>query len=235
MSAGANLELGDDLQVSSLSIEKGGSLIFGNGTTLTVSGTLTLDASAIKLAEGIEFASYDTQKLISQKGNLTAESVASWTGGTYVIGGKEYTTGLSIEGDAISLTFKEIVNTSADDPTKVQSYTRDGNALTLMVEDPISANANVYVGLLESSMADEILTGLKGETMVTIALKGSNGVLVNADTIDKVVFVNEKGQGYWGEMVGGKLMYNVNRIPEPASATLSLAALMMLCARRRRK
>jgi hypothetical protein len=168
--------------------------------------------------------------------------VDSWTGAReYTFGGKTYTSGLTATNDTLSLTFKEIVNTSADDPTKVLSYTRDGNALTLMVEDPISANATVYVGLLEPSMAEEILTGLKGETMVTIALKGSNGTVINADTIDKVVFVNEKGQGYWGEMVdfggevGTKLAYNVNRIPEPTTTTLSLLALCGLAARRRRK
>ena len=54
--------------------------------------------------------------------------------------------------------------------------------------------------------------------------------------LNEVVFVKgDTGQNYWGEMVGSQLMYNMERIPEPASATLSLAALMMLCARRRRQ
>ena len=46
----------------------------------------------------------------------------------------------------------------------------------------------------------------------------------------------DTGQNYWGEMVDGVgLMYNVERIPEPTTTTLSLLALMGLAARRRRK
>ena len=68
-----------------------------------------------------------------------------------------------------------------------------------------------------------------------LELTDSDKNTVAADAFDKVVFVNEKGEGYYGEMVGGQLMYNVDCIPEPTTATLSLLALMGLAARRRRK
>lgn len=243
--AGANLELGKDLQVSSLTIEEGGSLIFGNGTKLTVSGTLTLaNANDIKLAEGFTFDSADEVKLAT--GTLALGEgfdATTWAGaGIYTIEGVKYTSALKAEGDAISVTFKQMVEAPGE-PISVTGWDLKGTALTLNVNAALSEGMEVSVDLLDDATMQKILTELgenytDGKPMVTITLQGTNaGGIITADKMNEVVFVKgDTGLNYWGEMVDGVgLMYNVERIPEPASATLSLAALMMLCARRRRQ
>ncbi len=240
----ASLELGASLTVSSdLTIAEGGSLIFGNGTTLTVTGTLTLDASAISFANDITFSSADAVTLATA-GTLNVTGVDSWKG-EYTIGDKAYTAGLSAVNNVLSLTFEEVVTpenpsittTLPTSVTDVLGYEK--GMLTLQVEGLLTENTKAVVDILGDSSTDTLMAEvlrLVGDTkMVAITLVGTVGGELVADAFDKVVFVNEKGEGYYGEMVGGQLMYNVDRIPEPASATLSLAALMMLCARRRRR
>ena len=64
---------------------------------------------------------------------------------------------------------------------------------------------------------------------------------VSADGHRQIGFLGNDGESvYWGgwsgENVGtGSWQYNVNYIPEPATATLSLLALAGLAARRRRR
>lgn len=244
VAAGASLELGSSLTVSSnLTIAEGGSLIFGNGTKLTVSGTLTLDATAINFAKDITFSSADAVTLATA-GTLAVTGVDSWKG-EYTIGGKEYTAGLSAVNNVLSLNFEEVVTpenpsittTLPTSVTDVLGYEK--GMLTLQVEGLLTENTRAVVDILGDPSTDGLMKQvleLVGETkMVAITLVGTAGGELVADAFDKVVFVNEKGEGYYGEMVGGQLMYNVDCIPEPASATLSLAALMMLCARRRRR
>ena len=245
VAAGANLELGSSLTVSSnLTIDEGGSLIFGNGTKLTVSGTLTLaNANDIKLAEGITFDSADDVTLATTGTLALGEGfdATTWAGaGTYTIEGVKYTSSLKAEGDKISVTFKQMVEAPGE-PISVMGWDLTGTALTLDVNAALSEGMEVSVHLLEDTMMKDILAKLgenytDGKPMVTITLQGTSGT-ITADKMNEVVFVKgETGQNYWGEMVDGVgLMYNVERIPEPASATLSLAALMMLCARRRRR
>ena len=113
--------------------------------------------------------------------------------------------------------------------------------LTLQVEGLLTDSTMAVVDILGDSSTDALMAkvlGLVGDTKaVAITLEGTVGGKLVADAFNKVVFVNEKGEGYYGEsvMVGGHVMYNVDRIPEPTTATLSLLALMGLAARRRRQ
>ncbi len=245
VAAGANLELGSELTVSSLTIAEGGSLIFGNGTTLTVTGTLTLtSANDIKLAEGFTFDSAAEVTLAT--GTLALGEgfdATTWAGaGTYTFDGVEYTSALKAESDAISVTFKQMVEAPGE-PISVTGWDLDGTALTLNVDAALSEGMEVNVHLLDDATMKDILGKLgegnytDGKPMVTITLQGTNeGGIITADKLNEVVFIKgDTGQNYWGEMVDGQLMYNVERIPEPTTATLSLLALMGLAARRRRQ
>ena len=117
--------------------------------------------------------------------------------------------------------------------------------LTLTVDTSLAGLAEggiVELDLISDEMKAAILASLtdpktgKVTEMVTLKLTDGNtdnDIIAGEDAI--VGFFNEKNEGYFGENVGNGVQYNVNLIPEPASATLSLAALMMLCARRRRR
>lgn len=245
VAANAQLELSTKLTASSLTIEDGGYLVFGNGSKLTVTGTLTLDASAITFADDISFSSADAVTLATA-GTLNVTGVDSWKG-EYTIGDKAYTAGLSAVDNVLSLTFEEVVTpenpsittTLPTSVTDVLGYEK--GMLTLQVEGLLTENTMAVVDILGDPSTDALMAEvlrLVGDTKtVAITLEGTEGGKLVADAFNKVVFVNEKGEGYYGEsvMVDGHVMYNVDRIPEPASATLSLAALMMLCARRRRR
>ena len=124
-------------------------------------------------------------------------------------------------------------------------YGLDGTTLTLTVKSDsplasLAADGMVTVGLISEEMMNAILADLTNpetdEVTKLVTLKLTDGTTtITADAFDKVVFVNEKGEGYYGEMVGSQLMYNVERIPEPTTTTLSLLALSALAMRRRRK
>ena len=113
-----------------------------------------------------------------------------------------------------------------------------GNAINTMAD-----NYNV-IGLYGGAEWDairELITD--GANPVAITLQGAEGFTIvgSGDTNED----SEVGAGnvsfygkYYGEAggtVGSAGSYNPNYIPEPASATLGLAALMMLATRRRRK
>ena len=245
----ATLELSADLTVSSdLTIAEGGSLIFGNGTTLSVGGTLTLDASAVQLGFDIISASDVVLATTTTTGGMNISNVDSWTGAReYTFDGKTYTAGLSATNDTLSLIFKEMIVDTTPITTTVASYDVAYNEETKTSTLTLTVNADKKLGegmvvnleLISEDMMQGILEQMgypEGDPMVFLKLVGTNGGEILADTMNEVVFVKgTTGQNYWGEMVGGKLMYNVNRIPEPTTTTLSLLALSALAMRRRRK
>ena len=104
----------------------------------------------------------------------------------------------------------------------------------------LSETAKVTVDLISDEIMEQILTELDGTTMVGITLLGTNGISVEGTSEGNVLFINEDGDSYRGELV--KLgednvawQYDVTLIPEPTTTTLSLLALCGLAARRRRK
>ena len=124
--------------------------------------------------------------------------------------------------------------------TSVTGWKLSGTALTLNVDAYLCEGMAVNLELLDEDVKNDILAQLRqveGDPMVSITLQGKNeDGIITADKLNEVVFVKgDTGQNYWGEMVGGQLLYNVERIPEPTTTTLSLLALMGLAARRRRK
>ncbi len=217
-----------------------------DSAAVTTSGALTLGSISLDLTD------YDVGNytLVSATGNGsiiwddTDENALSYTG----LGERlEASVGFGSDNKTLQLTISEMVTpenpsittTLPTNVTDVLGY--ENGMLTLQVAGLLTENTMAVVDILGDPSTDALMKkvlGLVGDTKtVAITLEGTVGGKLVADAFDKVVFVNEKGDGYYGEsvMVGGHVMYNVDRIPEPASATLSLAALMMLCARRRRR
>ena len=218
--------------VSSLTLD-GGALDVSGSLTLT---NVTVDLSKYTAGTNIELVTADT---------LIADALSvSYANDTTTVG--NYTGTLEKDGHSLWLTWKDATPTVSSIPTSVSDegdwYTlsSDGTTLTLTVTKSLAglaADGSVMVDLLTDEQLSAIMSDANYKTpYVLLELTDSDKNTVAANAFNKVVFVKgETGQNYWGEMVGGQLMYNVERIPEPASATLSLAALMMLCARRRRQ
>ncbi len=237
--AGGNLELASGLEVSDLEVTSG-TITFGNGTKLTVSEAITLDASAIKLAEGLTFSSTDAIDLIEASAGLTVNGIESWTGSSYTIGDVSYTTGLNVADNVLQLTFTKDTPPAVDSITTtvsdVDSLKWDGEMLTLNVGDNLADVGSVVVTGFDGGVLDKIfaLDGMEANTLVGITLVGADGVEIVAEGLGAECNVGFRGpEGiYYGEGAG---MYNVSYIPEPTTATLSLLALCGLAARRRRK
>lgn len=235
---GATLELASNLTVSSnMTVEEGGKLIFNNGTALSITGSLTLDASAVQLAFDIT-APTDVVLATTTAGvNLTG----AWGGiQEYTYEGSVYSVGLSTADNALSLVFQELTEISTSVTSFGIASTEGITTLTLSVDAALSETAQVTVDLISDEIMEQILTELDGTTMVGITLLGTNGISVEGTSEGNVLFVNEDGDSYRGELV--KLgednvawQYDVTMIPEPTTTALSLLALCGLAARRRRK
>lgn len=235
---GATLELASNLTVSSnMTVEEGGKLIFNNGDSLSINGSLTLDASAVQLAFDIT-APTDVVLATTTAGvNLTG----AWGGiQEYTYEGSVYSVGLSTADNALSLVFRELTEISTSVTSFGIASTEGITTLTLSVDAALSETAQVMVDLISDEIMEQILTELDGTTMVSITLLGTNGISVEGTSEGNVLFINEDGDSYRGELV--KLgednvawQYDVTMIPEPTTTALSLLALCGLAARRRRK
>lgn len=240
---GGNLELASNLSVSSLEV-KDGTITFGNGTTLSVTESLTLDASAIKLAEGLTFDATDAIELISTNGTLSVSGVDSWTGGSYEIGGVSYVTGLTATDNVLKLTFTQETVPGENSLTTTVSgvegfFSSEKNMLTLNIAegDSLADVGSVTISGISDEIMKQILglEGLPEGGMVGITLLDEAGNEFTGGVTGDLVFQGNTGV-YEGEVsVGSATQYNVAYIPEPATATLSLLALAGLAARRRRK
>ena len=218
-----------------------------DGGALDVTGTLTLSNVTVDLSK---YTAGTNIELVTA-GTLNGELNVSYADGVTTVG--NYTgTLVAQDGSSLWLTWKDATPTVSSITTSVSTeegwYTLspDGTTLTLTVDGSLAGLAEggiVELGLISEEMKQAILASLTnaetGElttTMVTLKLTDGNtdnDIIAGQGAI--VGFFNEKGEGYWGEMVGSQLMYNVERIPEPTTATLSLLALMGLAARRRRQ
>ena len=228
-----------------------GNITLGKGAALDVTGSITLNANNIRLADGITFDSTDAVTLVTvTDGTLTVNNVDTWTGSTYEIDGKSYTTSLSVVDNSLKLNFTPDSLDTLDVYVKKDGSGYTEGTLTLaMVDvngnliDTAADNYNV-IGLYGGAEWDairELITD--GANPVAITLQGAEGFTIegSGDTNEdpEVGAGNVSFYGkYYGEAggsVGTAGSYNPNYIPEPASATLGLAALMMLATRRRRK
>ena len=197
-----------------------GSITFAAGAKLEVTGSLTLDANAIKLAEGLTFNSADAVTLISMQGDsaLTVTNVDAWSGAsTYLFGGAYYTSTLAQSGSLLQLAFTKALTLEV------------GSASLDMAEQILTLNVDANldgVTALNLTLSDEALNSIVGYTgEVTLNIVGLDST--GADVANVSFY-----EAYTGEANG---KYLVQYIPEPATATLSLLALAGLAARRRRR
>ena len=219
-----------------------------DGGALDVTGTLTLSNVTVDLSK------YTAGKEVElvKAGAYGENSNFDWTlANADAVG--NYAASLDRRESSVWLTWQDTTPSVSSITTSVSTaegwYTlsTDGTTttLTLTVDGSLAglaADGSVMVHLLTDKQLSAIMGDKNYNPYVLLELTDSDENTVTADAFNKVVFIKgETGQNYWGEMVdfggevGTKLAYNVERIPEPASATLSLAALMMLCARRRRR
>ena len=218
----AELTLGNgESKAKSLSLSNG-SIVFGSGATLDVTNSVTLDASAIKLAEKLAFTSAaDSVTLMQVSGtdqSLTVNNVDSWSGSTSAtFDNLAYTSTMAVENNVLKLFWAK----DATQSLEVSSAVLNDTVLTLNIDADLTG-----VTTLDLTLSDAALAAIEGKTgLVRLEIVGLN------NTGDSVTSVSFYGS-YTGEAGGG---YRVEYIPEPTTATLSLLALCGLAARRRRK
>ena len=221
---------------STSKLSVGGDITFGQGAQLNVTGSITLDAASIKLAEGYTFSSAEAVTLVQvTNGNLTLNNVGSWTGSsTYEFDGSRYTTSLSAGNGLLQIVFnQEIIDQNLS--LVVDSASLSGTVLTLNIDADLTDVSAVDLSLSVQALAD--IMGLSGE--VSLALQAKDGLFTTVETDGATLISNVSFYGTYtgekneaGEATG---MYRVEYIPEPATATLSLLALCGLAARRRRR
>ena len=223
-----------DMSIEGAGANSIGSLDLSAGTTLSVAGSLTIGELVLDLSKYTDMA--QTYTLVTTTGEGATVGLSTAYSTEY----NGYTASVSGNGtNSLTLSFAEIVAPGGDITTTVtgQGGIADG-MLTLNVAADLTDATQVFIsGISDSIMADILgLSGLPEDGMVGITLAGANGTTFTATDDQQIGFQGNDGVSYYfGEQVGSAWQYQVAYIPEPASATLGLAALMMLAARRRRK
>ena len=204
-----------------------GSLDLTAGTTLSTSGSLTIGDLILDLSK--YSTEQDSYTLISANGLSFGENVNLSSYQNQNING--FITELVQDDNSLTLNFK-LESGPSDSLTSVTvlGASLDGTVLTLNVDADLTDVTSLDLTLSAAALAD--IKGLTGE--VSLALVDSNSGLFTTVETDGATLISNVS--FYGSYVGeGQGMYYVQYIPEPASATLSLAALMMLAARRRRR
>jgi len=211
-----------------------GSLTLGDGASVTGVGNLTIGELILDLQSYTsDFGQSHT--LVSTTGTLNFTGDLSQFQNVTV---GDYTANVEQNGNAITLSFSA---PDAPDTSIITTVTGQGGfadgMLTLNVAADLTDATQVLIsGISDSIMADILGLSLPENGMVGITLAGADGATFTAEADQQIGFQGNDGVSYYfGEMVGSNWQYQVAYIPEPASATLGLAALMMLAARRRRK
>ena len=220
-----------DMSIEGAGATSIGSLDLSAGTTLTASGSLTIGELVLDLSKYDDMA--QTYTLVTTTGEGATVGLTTAYSTEY----NGYTASVSGSGtDSLTLSFSEIVAPGGEITTTVTGIDSfaDG-VLTLIIDKSITSadlKANITGfgdGVLDSilSMTATDADGIVGITLIDTDDLTNNSIVGNG--ADNLGFYG----AYYGEGVGAG--YQVAYIPEPASATLGLAALMMLAARRRRK
>ncbi len=213
-----------------------GSLTLGAGASIAGAGNLTIGELILDLQSYTsDFGQSHT--LVSTTGTLSFTGDLSQFQNVTV---GDYTANVEQNGNAITLSFSapDAPDTSIITTVTGQSGFADGMLTLNVAADLTDATQQVLIsGISDSIMADILgLSGLPEDGMVGITLAGADGTTFTATADQQIGFQGNDGVSYYfGEQVGSNWQYQVAYIPEPASATLGLAALMMLAARRRRK
>ena len=212
-----------------------GSLTLGAGASIAGAGNLTIGELILDLQSYTsDFGQSHT--LVSTTGTLSFTGDLSQFQNVTV---GDYTANVEQNGNAITLSFSapDAPDTSITTTVTGQGGIADGMLTLNVAADLTNATQVLISGISDSIMADILgLSGLPENGMVGITLAGADGATFTATADQQIGFQGNDGVSYYfGEQVGNAWQYQVAYIPEPASATLGLAALMMLAARRRRK
>ena len=214
-----------------------GNLTLGAGATVTATGSLTLGSLTLDLASYT--TDYTAHTLVSTTGELTfTGDLSSYQ--DVLVG--DYIASISNTGNSLMLTFTAKPEEDPAFTVLSQAGYADG-MLTLAVNADLigydfTENGAIIIPGIDGGIMKEILslTNLPEDGMVGITLLGTDGESLSASADGQIGFLGKDGVSvYYGENVGGAWQYQVNFIPEPTTATLSLLALAGLAARRRRK
>lgn len=214
-----------------------GDLTLGAGATVTATGSLTLGSLTLDLASYT--TDYTAHTLVSTTGELTfTGDLSSYQ--NVLVG--DYIATISNTNNSLLLTFTARPEEDPAFAVLSQAGYADG-MLTLTVNadllnyDFTEDGAIIIPGIAGDIMQEiQSLTNLPEDGMVGITLLGTDGETLSATADGQIGFLGKDGMSvYYGENVSGAWQYQVNFIPEPTTATLSLLALAGLAARRRRK
>ncbi len=227
--------LADDTTATFNGTSNLGSLTLGAGASIAGAGNLTIGELILDLQSYTsDFGQSHT--LVSTTGTLSFTGDLSQFQNVTV---GDYTANVEQNGNAITLSFSapDAPDTSIITTVTGQSGFADGMLTLNVAADLTDATQVLISGISDSIMADILgLSDLPENGMVGITLAGADGTTFTATADQQIGFQGNDGVSYYfGEQVGSAWQYQVAYIPEPASATLGLAALMMLAARRRRK
>ena len=108
---GGTLAIGGVTEAASLTMTGDTALEFGKEGLLNLTGSITLNAGAIKMADGIVFDSTDSFTLINIEGedaSITFDDIEQWSSDVYTIGNVDYTLALDNAGKALIAHFQVI-------------------------------------------------------------------------------------------------------------------------------
>ena len=108
---GGTLAIGGVTEAASLTMTSDTALEFGKEGLLNLTGSITLNAGAIKMADGIVFDSTDSFTLINIEGedaSITFDDIEQWSSDVYTIGNVDYTLALDNAGKALIAHFQVI-------------------------------------------------------------------------------------------------------------------------------
>ncbi len=107
LAAGKSMGVDAAISTTGFTLGENAGLVFGGGK-LSVVNALDLDSTIITLAQDMEFATAEDYELLTVTGEGNTLSVTgweNWVGSTYNIGGVDYSTGLSLANNTLSVRF----------------------------------------------------------------------------------------------------------------------------------
>ena len=195
--------------------------------TLVANGSITADGT-LSTSNGYIKWSEDIDKLDSWSVSFTVTSVRDSLGNenlAQVVGGVIF----AVNNDGTVEFYSPSINTQDVWFTGVNTPT----AITLTFIADVATDEYVFYnpGVNVGDVVGGTLTATSGEKTFSINVKGDYALYKNGQSVQ--IWTNSAKETYTGITV--TQLAEVNYVPEPATATLSLLALCGLASRRRRK